>query len=68
VLAVAVSISANMAFTIPPAYIPIGFAYADPYCNGGAVFRNGLMIALVSIVVCAVLIYPLGALFFGAGV
>ncbi|MDR2487118.1 MAG: anion permease [Clostridiales Family XIII bacterium] len=66
ILAVTVSIAANLAYTIPPAYVPIGFAYADPYCNGGSVFRNGVVMALVSIVVSALLIYPLGALFFGA--
>jgi sodium-dependent dicarboxylate transporter 2/3/5 len=66
ILAIAVSIGANLAFTIPPAYVPIAYAYADPYCNGGSVFRNGLVMVAVSIVVCAVLIYPLGLLFFGA--
>jgi sodium-dependent dicarboxylate transporter 2/3/5 len=65
IVAVAVSISANLAYTIPPAYVPIGIAYGDPYCNGGSVFRNGLMMAFVSIVVCALLIYPLGLLFYG---
>jgi sodium-dependent dicarboxylate transporter 2/3/5 len=66
VLAIAVSISANLAYTIPPAYVPIAYAYADPYCNGGSVFRNGLVMAGVSIVVCTLLIYPLGAFLLGA--
>ncbi|MDR3332197.1 MAG: hypothetical protein LBT08_06175 [Synergistaceae bacterium] len=65
VVAIAVCIGANLAYTIPPAYVPIGFAYADPYCNGGSVFRNGLVMTLVSVVVCAALIYPLGTLIFG---
>jgi sodium-dependent dicarboxylate transporter 2/3/5 len=67
IVAVAVCIGANLAFTIPPAYVPIGFAYADPYCNGGSVLRNGIVMALVSIIVCFVAVYPLGSLFFGAG-
>ncbi|MDR1874979.1 MAG: hypothetical protein LBQ90_08230 [Synergistaceae bacterium] len=65
VMAIAVCIGANLAYTIPPAYVPIGFAYADPYCNGGAVFRNGLVMTLISVVVCAALIYPLGTYVFG---
>jgi sodium-dependent dicarboxylate transporter 2/3/5 len=64
ILAVAVCIGANLAYTIPPAYVPIGFAYADPYCNGGSVLRNGLFMVAASIVVCFLLIYPLGSIFF----
>ena len=66
IVAVTVSIAANLAYTIPPAYVPVGFAYADPYCNGGSVFRNGVVMAVASMVVSALLIYPLGVLFFGA--
>jgi sodium-dependent dicarboxylate transporter 2/3/5 len=66
IVAVAVCIGANLAYTIPPAYVPIGFAYADPYCNGGSVLRNGLVMAVVSIIVCFVAVYPLGSLFFGS--
>lgn len=62
-LALAVSISANLAYTIPPAYIPIGVAYADEYCNGKTVFKNGLFMCVVSMVVCALLIYPLASIF-----
>lgn len=62
-LAIAVSVSANLAYTIPPAYIPVGVAYADEYCNGGTVFKNGCVMAVVSAVVCAILIYPLANLF-----
>ena len=62
-LALAVSISANLAFTIPPAYIPVGVAYADEYCDGGTVFKNGLVMCVFSIIVCALLIYPLASVF-----
>ncbi len=61
-LAVAVSISANLAFTIPPAFIPVGVAYADPYCNGKTVFKNGLFMTVASCAVCALLIYPIASL------
>lgn len=60
-LALAVSISANLAYTIPPAYIPVGVAYADDYCNGKTVFKNGLFMCIASMVVCALLIYPLAS-------
>jgi sodium-dependent dicarboxylate transporter 2/3/5 len=63
-VAIAVSVSANLAYTIPPAYVPVGVAYADPWCKGSAVFKNGLAMALISCVVCFLLLYPLGNLVF----
>jgi di/tricarboxylate transporter len=66
ILAVAVCISTNLAYTIPPAYVPIGFAYSDPWCKGSAVFKNGVAMMVFSMIVCFLLVYPLGALFFGA--
>lgn len=62
-LVLAVCVGANLAYTIPPAYVPIGIAYADPYCNGKTVLKNGIVMCLVSAVLCALLIYPLGCLF-----
>ena len=62
-LALAVCVGANLAYTIPPAYVPIGIAYADPYCEGKTVLKNGIVMCIVSAIVCAVLIYPLGNLF-----
>lgn len=61
-LALGVCVAANLAYTIPPAYAPVGVAYADPYCEGGAVFKNGLYMAIVSIIVCAILVYPIANL------
>lgn len=61
-LALAVCVGANLAYTIPPAYVPVGVAYADPYCNGGTVFRNGCFMCLVSAIVCALLCYPIANL------
>ena len=61
-LALGVCVAANLAFTIPPAYVPVGVAYADPYCNGKTVFKNGLYMCLVSIIVTAVLVYPIANL------
>lgn len=60
---VAVCIGGNMAFTIPPAFVPIGVAYADPYCKGSTILKNGLVMTLICVVVLAGLIYPLGSLF-----
>lgn len=61
-LALGVCVSANLAYTIPPAYVPVGTCYADPWCNGGTVFKNGCYMAVVSMIVCAVLIYPIANL------
>ncbi len=61
-LALAVCVGANLAFTIPPAYVPIGVAYADPYCNGKTVFLNGLVMCIVSAIICALLCYPIANL------
>jgi di/tricarboxylate transporter len=63
-VAIAISVSANLAYTIPPAYVPIAVAYADPWCKGSSVFKNGLVMALISCIVCFILIYPLGNLVF----
>ena len=63
VTAVAVSISANLAFTIPPAFVPVGTCYAYPYGGGKYTLRWGIVASLVSIVITALLIYPLGMLF-----
>ena len=62
-LAMAVCVGANLAYTIPPAYVPIGICYADPYCEGKTVLKNGIVMCIVSAIVCAVLIYPLTNLF-----
>ena len=40
----------------------VGIAYADPYCNGKTVFKNGCYMAVVSMIVCALLIYPIANL------
>lgn len=63
VTAVAVSVSANLAYTIPPAFVPVGTCYAYPYGGGKYTLRWGIVASLVSIVLTALLIYPLGALF-----
>lgn len=60
---VAICIGANLAFTIPPAFVPVGVAYSDPYCKGVTVLKNGLMMTLICVVVLAILMYPLGHLF-----
>lgn len=63
VVAVAVSFSANLAFTIPPAFVPVGTVYAFPYGGGKYTLRWGLVMTVVGIVLTALLIYPLGMIF-----
>ncbi len=60
--AVAVSFSSNLAFTIPPAFVPVGTCYAYPYGGGKYTLRWGIVAAIVSIVITVALIYPLGSL------
>ncbi len=61
----AVCIGANLAFTIPPSFVPVGISYASPWGGGGVTFRNGIALTLISCVVIAVMIYPLTRLVFG---
>lgn len=63
VVAVAVSVAANLAFTIPPAFVPVGTVYAFPYGGGKYTLRWGIVIAIISMIVTALLIYPLGMIF-----
>lgn len=60
---VAICIGGNLAFTIPPSFIPVGVAYADPYCKGSTVLKNGLVMTLISVVILTALMYPLGSIF-----
>ena len=62
---VAICIGANLAYTIPPAFVPIGIAYSDEWCEGKKVFLNGLVMTVISCVVLALLMYPLGNLVLG---
>lgn len=63
ITAVAVSVGSNLAYTIPPAFVPVGICYAFPYGGGKYTLRWGIVMALVAVVVCALLIYPLGLIF-----
>jgi sodium-dependent dicarboxylate transporter 2/3/5 len=60
---VAICIGANLAYMIPPAFVPVGVAYADPWCDGKAVLKNGTVMMIISCAVLAALMYPLGMLF-----
>ena len=62
IVALAVSYCANLAFTIPPAFVPVGTVYAYPYGGGKYTLRWGLIACVYSIIVCALLIYPLASL------
>ena len=64
-LVIAICVGANMAYTIPPAFVPVGIAYADEWCEGKAVLKNGLVMTAISCAILALLIYPLGTLILG---
>ena len=64
-IVVAICLGANLAYTIPPAFVPVGVAYADPYCRGITVLKNGIAMTVISCAVLALLVYPLGVLFLG---
>ncbi|MCD8099672.1 MAG: anion permease [Oscillospiraceae bacterium] len=59
----AISVCSVLAFTIPPAFVPIGICYAYPYGGAKYTLRWGLVMCLVCIIVAAIVIYPLGVLF-----
>ena len=63
-IAIAVSIGANLAYTIPPSFVPVGVAYASPYGDGGATFRHGVVMTVITCIILALLLYPLGTLVF----
>lgn len=63
ITAVAISFCANLAFTIPPAFVPVGTVYAFPYGGGKYTLRWGIIVSIMAIIVCAILLYPLGCLF-----
>jgi sodium-dependent dicarboxylate transporter 2/3/5 len=63
-VAVAVTICSGLAYTIPPAFIPIGICYADPFGGPARTLKYGLCMVPISIAVCVVLIYPLASLIF----
>ncbi len=66
-IGIAVALGANLAFTIPPSFVPIGVAYASPWGDGGVVFKHGVVMTAVTCIVLAIFLYPLGSLVFGAG-
>lgn len=61
-VAVAVSAGSNFAYCIPPAFVPVGICYADPFGGGKYTFRWGMVTMIITCAVCA-LIYPLGLIF-----
>lgn len=63
VVAVAVSFCAIQGYTIPPAFVPVGTCYAYPYGGGKYMLRWGLLQTVITIVICALLMYPLASLF-----
>ena len=65
-IGMAVCIGANLAYTIPPSFVPVGLSYASPWGGAGVTFRNGLAVTAVTCVVLAVLLYPLSRLVFGS--
>lgn len=62
VAALAITLGSQMAFCIPPAFVPIGMCYADPYGGAKYTFRWGVVSTIIACVVCALVIYPLGML------
>lgn len=60
--AMAIIMGAQFAYCIPPAFVPIGFCYADKFGGGKYTFRWGVVMTLISCVVAGLLIYPLGML------
>lgn len=64
VLAMAVSLCAQMGFTTPAAFPTIAFATSDPYGNSNYVLRHGLVMTVICIIVSVTLLFPLANLVF----
>lgn len=62
ITAVAITVGSQLAYCIPPAFVPIGFCYADPYGGAKYTFRWGVVATIISCV-AILLVYPLGLLF-----
>ena len=63
VTAVTISFGSNLAYCIPPAFVPVGYCYADPFGGAKYTFRWGLVTMIISIAVSILLIYPLSLVF-----
>ena len=64
-IGMAVCIGANLAYTIPPSFVPVGLSYASPWGGAGVTFRNGAAVTVITCIVLGLLIYPLSSLVFG---
>lgn len=62
VAALAITLGSQFAYCIPPAFVPIGMCYADPFGGAKYTFRWGVVATVISCIVGALLIYPLGML------
>lgn len=62
VFAVAIAIGSNLAFTTPAAQVIISFSMSDEYSEGGYVFKTGVAMMIISMIVMGLLMYPLGML------
>lgn len=63
--AVGIAFGVNCAFTTPAASTVTTFAVSDPHCDGSYVLKHGLVMTGISVIVAGLLMYPLGALFYG---
>lgn len=64
IVAVVIALGSNLAYTTPAASFVATFSVTDPYCNGGYVLRHGIVMAVISVIVCGILCYPLGSMLF----
>ena len=62
ILAAAIILGSTLAYTTPAASSVATFSVSDPYCNANYVLRRGLVLAVITAIVCCALIYPLGML------
>ena len=64
-IATCVSMGSQAAYCLPSAVGPVGLCYSNPYGGAKYVFPWGLAATVISIVVCVLVIPPLGGLVFG---
>lgn len=62
ITAVAISVFSNLAYCIPPSFVPVGICYADPFGGPKNTFSWGLAMLIISCI-AGLLVYPLGIIF-----
>lgn len=65
ILTVVITICSQMGFTTPAAFPTIALATGDDYSNSAYVFRHGISMTVIGLILSVAMVYPLSVLVFG---